>query len=128
MHQWNDFNQNQNWNYLYFQVSPSSHSISCVRFCRHFIFGRSCWVLKFFLFSSLGSWPLDFKSIFLLNLNWFEVHRLGKRKNPTRPVKDVIRTTKPKPGDRRSYKTCWNCHVNDKRPTGKERKQNDGEK
>ena len=29
--------KNQNWNYLYFQVSPSSYSISCVRSCRIFV-------------------------------------------------------------------------------------------
>ena len=29
--------QNQNWNYLYFQVSPLSHSISYVRSCRPFV-------------------------------------------------------------------------------------------
>ena len=31
MHRWKDFSKNQNWKYLYFQVSLSSHSISCVR-------------------------------------------------------------------------------------------------
>ena len=25
----------------------------------------------------------------------------------------------PKPGDRRNYKACWKCRVNDERPTGK---------
>ena len=31
------FNKNQNWNYLYFQVSPSSHSINCVYSCGPFV-------------------------------------------------------------------------------------------
>ena len=39
--------QNKNWVFLYFQISPSSHSISCVRSCRPFVvltssLGKTC--------------------------------------------------------------------------------------
>ena len=31
MYRWEDTSLNQNWNYLYFQVSSLSHSICCIR-------------------------------------------------------------------------------------------------
>ena len=49
-------NRNQNKNYLYFHVLPSSHWISGVH---SYIFGRSCWVFKFILLPGLGKLTVE---------------------------------------------------------------------
>ena len=51
-------------------------------------------------------------------------HKSGpanKLRNPTTEIISDLNSNcqLPKPGDRKNYKTCWKCRVNDERPTGK---------
>ena len=94
--------KNQSSNYLYFQVSPSSHSISCVTSCRPFVTfvtssaGLGCRSFFCHLAWAVDRWSSNHSSPqwFKLQQLTFQTERQKKPRQPARTADDVTRVTK----------------------------------
>ena len=138
MHRWEDFNWNQNWNYLYFQASPSSHScrpfftfvtssaglVGCRSFFCRPAWAVDCWSSNYWLRGwvfTLGHfvwWWCHWAGIWrrLLSVFW-------SLQTDSPPQSMIWTPTVNSPGQAieetsTTNKTCQRCHRTDKRPTG----------
>ena len=116
---------------IYFSTRHPTHKL-CFLSCNPFVVNATFSTgLVILLSPGLGSWQLEFKSVIILKFilllglgcwSWSSNHWCGEKF-----VHWVILSCYdlnsncqlPKPGDRRNYKICWKCRVNDERPTGK---------
>ena len=103
---WKSWTVDPNWNYLYFKISPSSHSISCVCYCRPFIvlMTSSTSLVGCQSFFCCPAWAVD---------HWSSNHWLSERQKAYRNEHNSVNGTTVKPENKgnSNFDSNWNLPI-----------------